>query len=161
MMMIPSASLSAIPPAGDHLVQIARTLYRPAPVNASEGLWYAPQGEASVHDSILRAIHSAREYIYIEDQYITPANSHGAGDEILEALKEAAARCKALILVFPHWTNEQLFGRDRRNAVCFVHPLCTTSSTSTGMIFSRPAYQSLKHFFAAASCSWRSWHSSA
>ncbi len=101
---------------GDHIVQIARTLYRPAPANASEGFWYAPQGEASVHDSILRAIHSAREYIYIEDQYMTPADSDGQGDEIFEALKEAATRCKALILVFSHGTNEQMFGRERRNA---------------------------------------------
>jgi phosphatidylserine/phosphatidylglycerophosphate/cardiolipin synthase-like enzyme len=110
-------SLSAIPADGDEIVQIARTLYRPAPANANQGFWYAPEGEASVHDSILRAIHSAREYIYIEDQYMTPADARGAGDEILEALQEAATRCKALILVFSQGTLEQLFGRERRNAL--------------------------------------------
>lgn len=110
-----TASLSAIPQAGDHIVQIARTLYRPHPDNADEGFWYAPEGEASVHDSVLRAIHSAREYIYIEDQYMTPADSRGEGDEILEALQAAAARCRALILVFSQGTLEQLFGRERRN----------------------------------------------
>ena len=73
------------------------------------------EGEASVHDSVLRAIHSAREYIYIEDQYMTPADSREEGDEILEALTNAAARCKALILVFAQGTLEQLFGRERRN----------------------------------------------
>jgi phosphatidylserine/phosphatidylglycerophosphate/cardiolipin synthase-like enzyme len=111
-----TASLTQIPAdAGDDIVQIARTLYRPAPANADEGFWYAPQGEASVHDSVLRAIHSAREYIYIEDQYMTPADSRGEGDEILEALQGAASRCKALILVFSQGTLEQLFGRERRN----------------------------------------------
>jgi phosphatidylserine/phosphatidylglycerophosphate/cardiolipin synthase-like enzyme len=111
-----TASLSTIPAdAGDHIVQIARTLYRPSAANADEGFWYAPQGEASVHDSVLRAIHSAREYIFIEDQYMTPADSRGAGDEILEALQGAAAHCRGLILVNGQGTLEQLFGRERRN----------------------------------------------
>lgn len=110
-----TASLSSIPAAGDHIVQIARTLYRPAQANADEGFWYAPQGEASVHDSVLRAIHSAREYIFIEDQYMTPADSGGEGDEIFEALQNAASRCRALILVNGQGTLEQLFGRERRN----------------------------------------------
>lgn len=111
-------TLSAIPRTDDdHIVQIARTLYRPAPANASEGFWYAPQGEASVHDSVLRAIQSASEYIYIEDQYMTPADSGGQGAEIMEALVAAATRCKALILVFSQGTAEQLFGNERRNAL--------------------------------------------
>ena len=68
-----------------------------------------------MHDSVLRAIHSAREYIFIEDQYMTPADSRGEGDEILEALVGAAARCRTLILVNGQGTLEQLFGRERRN----------------------------------------------
>lgn len=109
--------LAPIPPAGDDIVQIARTVYRPAAANQADAFWFAPNGEASVHDSVLRAIHSAREYIYIEDQFMAPPDSGGAGDEIVEALIEAAGRCKALILVFPEGTGDSqwMFGVERRN----------------------------------------------
>ena len=46
---------------------------------------------------------------------MTPADSRGEGDEILEALVGAAARCRTLILVNGQGTLEQLFGRERRN----------------------------------------------
>jgi phosphatidylserine/phosphatidylglycerophosphate/cardiolipin synthase-like enzyme len=128
-----TASLSAIPTAGDHVVQIARTLYRPAAANTNEGFWYAPQGEASVHDSVLRAIQSAHEYIYIEDQYMTPADSGGEGAEIMEALVSAATRCKALILVFSQGTAEQLFGNERRNAL--FGQLQTAWAAQPGRVF--------------------------
>ena len=48
---------------------------------------------------------------------MTPADSGGAGDEIFEALVDAATRCKALILVFSQGTAEQLFGHERRNGL--------------------------------------------
>ena len=115
-------SLAAIPATGDDIVQIARTIYRPQPLNAAEGFWFAPQGEASAHDSILRAINSAREYIYIEDQFMAPPDQgleqvENQGEEILEALLGAASRCKALIMVFPEGTGDPQwrFGVERRN----------------------------------------------
>jgi phosphatidylserine/phosphatidylglycerophosphate/cardiolipin synthase-like enzyme len=109
--------LEPIEPAGDNIVQIARTIYRPSAANAADAFWFAPSGEASVHDSVLRAIYSAREYIYIEDQFMAPPDSGGSGDEILEALVAAADRCKALILVFPEGTGDKqwMFGVERRN----------------------------------------------
>lgn len=114
--------LAAIPATGDDIVQIARTIYRPQPQNAAEGFWFAPQGEASAHDSILRAINSAREYIYIEDQFMAPPDQgleqvDDQGEEILEALMGAANRCRALIMVFPEGTGDPQwrFGVERRN----------------------------------------------
>jgi phosphatidylserine/phosphatidylglycerophosphate/cardiolipin synthase-like enzyme len=109
--------LGDIDPVADDIVQIARTIYRPSPVNAAEAFWFAPNGEASVHDSVLRAIHSAREYIYIEDQFMAPPDSGNAGDEIIEALIAAADRCKALIMVFPEGTGDKqwMFGVERRD----------------------------------------------
>lgn len=106
-----------IPPAGDDIVQIARTVYRPSAANAADAFWFAPDGEASVHDSVLRAIHSAREYIYIEDQFMAPPDSGDTGDEIVEALVAAAERCKALIMVFPEGTGDKqwMFGVERRD----------------------------------------------
>ena len=109
--------LGPIDAVADDIVQIARTIYRPAPEHADDAFWFAPNGEASVHDSVLRAIHSAREYIYIEDQFMAPPDSGGDGDEIVEALIGAAERCKALILVFPEGTGDKqwMFGVERRN----------------------------------------------
>ena len=72
-------SLSQIDPAGDDIVQVARTLYRPAAAHANEAFPFAPEGEATVHDSILRAIQSAREYIYIEDQFMVAARQRRRG----------------------------------------------------------------------------------
>lgn len=110
-------SLSQIDAAGDDIVQVARTLYRPAAAHADEAFPFAPQGEATVHDSILRAIQSAREYIYLEDQFMVPPDSAEQGAEIIEALVSAATRCKALIMVFPEGTGDPqwLFGVERRN----------------------------------------------
>jgi phosphatidylserine/phosphatidylglycerophosphate/cardiolipin synthase-like enzyme len=103
--------------SGDDIVQIARTIYRPSTANAADAYWFAPEGEASVHDSVLRAIHSAREYIYIEDQFMAPPDSGGTGDEIIEALIAAAEHCKALIMVFPEGTGDKqwMFGVERRD----------------------------------------------
>jgi phosphatidylserine/phosphatidylglycerophosphate/cardiolipin synthase-like enzyme len=113
----PTPGLSAIAPTGDDIVQIARTLYRPAAGNAGEAFPFAPDGEATVHDSMLRAIRSAEEYIYIEDQFMVPPDSAHQGPELIEALEEAAQRCTALILVFPEGTGDPqwLFGIERRN----------------------------------------------
>lgn len=111
--------LGTISAAGDDIVQIARTLFRPGPSTGDPGLWFAPDGEASIHDSILRAIESAREYIYIEDQFMAPPDSAEQGNELIEALEGAATRCKALIMVFPQGTYDKtwLYGWQRRNAL--------------------------------------------
>ena len=113
----PTPSLSQIDPTGDHIVQIARTLYRPAASHTNEAFPFAPEGEASVHESILGAIQSAREYIYIEDQFMVPPDSGRQGAELIDALENAATRCKALIMVFPEGTGDPqwLFGVERRN----------------------------------------------
>jgi len=52
-------------------VQIARTIYK-AKDPANDGFSYAKSGDRTVLNTILAAIRSAKEYIYIEDQYFTP-----------------------------------------------------------------------------------------
>ena len=54
-----------------HIVQVARTHYRRAD-GTSPFAAFAPQGERTIHDTLVRAILSARDYIYIEDQYVVP-----------------------------------------------------------------------------------------
>ena len=110
----PTASLSAIPDdLGDHIVQIAPHALPPGAGQRGRGVLRTrrrARPRCTTRSSARST--SAREYIYIEDQYMTSANSGGAGDEIFEALVDAATRCKALILVFPQGTSEQwLFGR--------------------------------------------------
>jgi phosphatidylserine/phosphatidylglycerophosphate/cardiolipin synthase-like enzyme len=99
---------AAIPPAGEHIVQAARTAYRPAP--GLTGLPWAPQGDATIRETIGRAIESARRYIYIEDQYFTP------DDRYVQLLREAADHCERLVIVYPT-ESDQPVGDDRRGAV--------------------------------------------
>jgi phosphatidylserine/phosphatidylglycerophosphate/cardiolipin synthase-like enzyme len=51
-------------------VQVARTYIRTA--DPSTALPFAPGGDRTIHDTLLRAIVAAREFIYIEDQYFAP-----------------------------------------------------------------------------------------
>ena len=69
-------------PPGPHIVQVGRTYY--APAGGAQGPYAtARRGERTTRDTVLRAIASAREYIYIEDQYFTPTK------QVLEALLTA------------------------------------------------------------------------
>lgn len=107
-----------VQPAG-HVVQIGRTYLRR---NSSQPpLPFAFQGEKVIHDSLLRAIQQAREYIYIEDQYFTPPSNPGTtehpldpGNVFFDALEAAAGHCKRLIVVGPTGGGGQPFGLDRR-----------------------------------------------
>jgi phosphatidylserine/phosphatidylglycerophosphate/cardiolipin synthase-like enzyme len=101
-------------PAG-HMVQIGRTYI--------QRQWETPPGqlpltgEKTIHDSLVRAIKQAREYIYIEDQYFTPPTSApGAlnSEVFFDALELAANHCKRLIVVGPTGGGGQPFGLDRR-----------------------------------------------
>lgn len=94
----------AVGAAGNHLVQIGRTYYKP---HATPGFSFAPQGETLIHRSNLRAIRAARDYIYIEEQYFTP------DDEYLNALCDAASHAQALVITLC-MQNGQVYGPIRR-----------------------------------------------
>jgi phosphatidylserine/phosphatidylglycerophosphate/cardiolipin synthase-like enzyme len=98
-------------PPGPHLVQVGRTYY--APAGGRPGPYAtAPRGERTTRDTVLRAIASAREYIYIEDQYFTPTK------EVLEALVTAGRNVPDLQLVVTLVEdNGQLYGELRRDYV--------------------------------------------
>ena len=95
-------AMPVVPPAGDDVVQIARTYFGPG--TGGTGFPFAPGGERTILDTQLAAIGRARRYIYIEDQYLTPPAEYTA------ALAAAAERVSGpLIVVIPELP-DQPFG---------------------------------------------------
>jgi phosphatidylserine/phosphatidylglycerophosphate/cardiolipin synthase-like enzyme len=90
-------------PAGTDVVQVARTYFRAA--DPSRALPFAPQGDRTIMNTILRAIESAREFIFIEDQYFTPPDEYRA--TLLG--KVAEREIDALVIVLPA-IGDQPFG---------------------------------------------------
>jgi phosphatidylserine/phosphatidylglycerophosphate/cardiolipin synthase-like enzyme len=113
----PVDNTGTVPAAGKHLVQIGRTYFAPGAGSDSEPFPSAPQGEHTTHDTLLRAIGAARDFIYIEDQYFTPDTAY------VDALVEAAQPergVRALLVTVPERT-DQLFGGMRRGDI--IHRL--------------------------------------
>lgn len=104
-----------VQPAG-HVVQIGRTYLR-RNAAGEPPLPFAPTGEKVIHDSLLRAVTEAQEYIYIEDQYFTPPSGLPGFPNpavFFDALEAASDHCKRLIVVGPTGGGGQPFGLDRR-----------------------------------------------
>jgi phosphatidylserine/phosphatidylglycerophosphate/cardiolipin synthase-like enzyme len=88
---------------GTNVVQIARTYFKAAaPARALE---FAPQGDRTIADTLLRAIAAAREFIYIEDQYFTPPKAYR---DVLTAAVSGGA-IKRLVITVPG-ISDQPFG---------------------------------------------------
>lgn len=111
-----------------HIIQIGRTYTKP---RAGLGvpappIPFAPKGETTTYDTLVKAISSAREYIYIEDQYFTPNWSQDswrdtdgtAADQriFVNALLNAADHCGRLVILVPAAT-DQVFGNVRRREI--------------------------------------------
>jgi phosphatidylserine/phosphatidylglycerophosphate/cardiolipin synthase-like enzyme len=108
---IPAATLGSIPAAGSHLVQIARTYFKPGAVSSTPALSFASKGESTPIRTIKQAISQARDFIYIEDQYFTPP------DDYVQALVSAASSgVQALMITMPYET-DQPYGEIRRQDV--------------------------------------------
>lgn len=100
----PSAASLGIGARGRDIVQVARTYFRPdgPPDNH---LHFSPQGERTIADTMINAIKTAREFIYIEDQYFTPPA------EYRQALRDKVSRgeIRKLVIALPVVT-DQPFG---------------------------------------------------
>lgn len=102
----PVGNLFSVPSTDDvtlienpkHIVQISRTLFKPANPAGDHNFPFAPEGDNTINQNILRGIREARECIYIEDQYFIP-NESTLGLAYLDALLEAADHCQRLIVV--------------------------------------------------------------
>jgi phosphatidylserine/phosphatidylglycerophosphate/cardiolipin synthase-like enzyme len=103
-------AVAPIPAAGSHLVQIARTYFKPGSASPTPPLPFAPNGESTPIRTIIQAIAHAKDFIYIEDQYFTPP------DDYVQALLDAAAPARgvrALFVTVPYQT-DQPYGWRRR-----------------------------------------------
>lgn len=107
--VFPPPDGDALPPAGDDIVQITHSAFKPAA--AGGGLPWAPHGDRTTYETLLHAIASARDYIYIEEQYFIP------GNEYVEALRQAAKNCARLLILLPRAIDDVPFGDDRRFAI--------------------------------------------
>lgn len=107
-------------PGETHIVQVARTNFeaKQAPL-AANSFEYAPTGDRTILDTLLVAIRNAKEYIYIEDQYLTPT------PEYQVALLSAADRVKSLIVLLPS-SPDQPYSEPERNA--FIEALLAKNS---------------------------------
>jgi phosphatidylserine/phosphatidylglycerophosphate/cardiolipin synthase-like enzyme len=100
-----------IPTTGSHLIQVARTYFRPQAGSATTAFTFAPNGETTPLRTIRSAIKQARDFIYIEDQYFTPP------DDYVQELIDAAGRgVRALFITMPFAT-DQPYGQVRRAQV--------------------------------------------
>ena len=109
-----------LPRAGHHIVQVGRTRFAPATAPGhGDPFGTAPQGENTTHQTLLAAIRAARDYIYIEDQYLTPDNDY------VETLVAAGNNpdIKALVITVPNYP-DQPYGGERRGEV--IAALATT-----------------------------------
>ncbi len=107
--IVPS-SMGSVPAAGSHLVQVARTYFKPGTGSTSRAFGFAPNGETTPIRTIMLAIAQARDFIYIEDQYFSPP------DDYIQALLDAAAPARdvrALFITVPYQT-DQPYGWLRR-----------------------------------------------
>ncbi len=99
-----------------HIVQVVRTLFRPADPNSDHALPFARQGDISIYQNLLRGIREAREYIYLADQYFVPNETTNGDPAYLNELLDAADHCKRLIVISPSIMSlaDIPFGHERR-----------------------------------------------
>lgn len=93
---------------GTDIVQVARTYFHPH--DASRAMVFAPNGDRTIADTMLKAIASAREFIYIEDQYFTPPQAYS--DALVQKVTNGEIR--KLVIALPSLT-DQFFGEIARS----------------------------------------------
>jgi len=108
---IDPSEVAALPPAGPHLVQIARTYFKVGDGSVTPPLPFATGGEDTPVRTMLNAFRQARDFIYIEDQYFTPP------DNYVQALHDAAATCTGPLFITMPYQTDQPYGGVRRSDV--------------------------------------------
>ena len=141
---VPADTVPELPAAstfraeGTVAVQVARTYFAAAP-GSGRAFPFAPQGDRTLADTMRAAIRNAREFIYIEDQYLTPPQQYQ--DALLA--KVASGDLRALIAVIPGLA-DQPFGQIVRDP--FVQALYDQGAPAGCTV--RVGYPRLHHTLA-------------
>ncbi|MEM9187561.1 MAG: hypothetical protein AAGF12_00195 [Myxococcota bacterium] len=98
-----------LPSAGNDVVQIARTYFAPNPDGSTAPFTFAPTGETTIYETTLSAIRNARQFIYVEDQHLTPPSEYV--DEIVAAVDRGVE-----VFIMVPATPDQPFGFGPRSA---------------------------------------------
>ena len=107
----PVAAVPVAAPAGaSHLVQIARTYFKPATPPGPYAA-FAPNGESTPIRTVKAAMAQARDFIWIEDQYFTPPQDH------VQALLAAADNNVRALVLTVNFATDQPYGSIRREQV--------------------------------------------
>jgi phosphatidylserine/phosphatidylglycerophosphate/cardiolipin synthase-like enzyme len=96
-----------------HITQVGLTYFKPDPIGGTNPFPFAPGGECTTNETLIKAIGAAREFIYIEEQYFTPNDSSSGKKTFFNALLEARNHCRRLLIVVPSEI-DQPFGDSRR-----------------------------------------------
>ncbi len=145
-----AADAVALPPQpAGHVAQVARTYFKPAPGSTTQPFPFAPNGERTVADSLLRCVQAARQYIYLEDQYFTPSDwpdrpTATPADTFFDALLDAADTCRRLLVVVPSET-DQFFGDIRRRTLYSKLAARWGDRMLFGAVLRRPGPAELRH----------------
>jgi phosphatidylserine/phosphatidylglycerophosphate/cardiolipin synthase-like enzyme len=110
------ATAGSLGTPGEDAVQVARTYFEAA--DPARALPFAPNGDRTLADTMLNAVQAASEFIYIEDQYLTPPKVFR--DAVLAKVENREIR--KLVIAVPGIT-DQPFGELVRSA--FVTALRT------------------------------------
>jgi phosphatidylserine/phosphatidylglycerophosphate/cardiolipin synthase-like enzyme len=118
------------PARGTNLVQIGRTFgngnrYLGIDARANTtfpfippllpvGYTFAPNGEQTAAQMILKGIQEARKFIYVEDQYFVDTAPNAAGVDVRAALRAALPRIEHLTVVIPDSSITDLTGIARQ-----------------------------------------------
>jgi phosphatidylserine/phosphatidylglycerophosphate/cardiolipin synthase-like enzyme len=88
-------------PGPNCVMQVARTYFSPAgaPPDPRRTFAFAPNGDRTIFDTLIRGIGMAREFIYLADQYLTPPPAYE------HALFNALSNIKQLIIAVPGQTD--------------------------------------------------------
>jgi phosphatidylserine/phosphatidylglycerophosphate/cardiolipin synthase-like enzyme len=101
-------AVSELGEPGGLVTQVARTYF--CPTDGSRALAFAPKGDRTILDTLLKAIGAAQHLIYIEDQYFTPSKQYK--DALLSKVKSwAKAGAKAKLIVAIPAVTDQPFGQ--------------------------------------------------
>jgi len=113
---------------GKCIVQVGRTYFKAKA--AGRRLSFAPNGDRTLLGTLLQAVAQAREFIFIEDQYLTPPKEYR--DALITRV--AAGDLKQVIVVIPGLTDQPFGEIIRSGFIKDLHAADTKGIVQVGLL---------------------------